>query len=204
MEQVNTGRERRLGGARNGLLATALAVGSAIAMAGTALAATVGAGAVVNLDGGLTNQPPACEAGQTRLAHFILTGLDAGDQAALTGVIVTATFNNGATVIGTGTGALTVQGANLAANIPVPGTPPANNTVTVSAATFTTPSPLPASASGSIDYNNFNVSGGSCADAPPPPPPSNTPELSSVALFGSGALGLVGFAAMRLRRRRQA
>jgi hypothetical protein len=55
-----------------------------------------------------------------------------------------------------------------------------------------------------LQYNNFNLSGGLCLDAPPPPPPSNTPELSSVALFGSGALGLVGFAAMRLRRRRQA
>jgi hypothetical protein len=30
-----------------------------------------------------------------------------------------------------------------------------------------------------------------------------TPELSSVALFGSGALGLVGYAAVRLRRRRR-
>ncbi len=39
---------------------------------------------------------------------------------------------------------------------------------------------------------------------PPPPPPSDTPELDSLLLFGSGALGLSGYALTRWRARRQA
>jgi hypothetical protein len=172
-------------------------------MAGTALAATqsVPAGGTVQLDGGLSNQPPVCDAGQTRVAHFILTGVDnsAGnnDQATLVGTIVTATFTNG-----TAQGAFATQGADDAVLVNVPLN---SNTATVTGASFVVPNTIAGTgANAGLQYNNFNLSGGLCLDAPPPPPPSNTPELSSVALFGSGALGLVGFAAMRLRRRRQA
>jgi hypothetical protein len=61
-------------------------------------------------------------------------------------------------------------------------------------------------------YNNFVLSHGSCAGTSTPPgggtggggtpPPGATPELDSLALFGTGMFGLAGYAITRMRASR--
>src|SRR6266851_5255624 len=61
----------------------------------------------------------------------------------------------------------------------------------------------------STTYNNFVLSHGSCAGStsitppPPPPGPGATPELDSLALFGTGIIGLGGYVLTRLRASRR-
>jgi hypothetical protein len=57
-------------------------------------------------------------------------------------------------------------------------------------------------------YSSFVLSHGSCSGSSTsggdtPPPTGSTPELDSLALFGTGALGLGSYALTRLRARRR-
>jgi hypothetical protein len=58
---------------------------------------------------------------------------------------------------------------------------------------------------GEFVWSHTDCVGGTPPPPPPPPPPvSATPELDSLLLFGSGALGLSGYALTRWRARRKA
>ena len=71
---------------------------------------------------------------------------------------------------------------------------------------FAQPQPAAAQGNGNSGNNNSNNSGNSNSNnnsnnVPGNAGVANTPELGSVALFGSGALGLAGYAWNRARRR---
>jgi hypothetical protein len=146
--------------------------------------------------------PQTCGSGLERTAHFILNQLDPDDQAALIangGVPVTASYTlpPDPTVHTTAAVGFEDQGSHVDVFIPIP-----DNAHLVSAS-FTVPSTIPG---GTLAYGEFNLSHVECIGGTGPgpnPQPGATPELSSVALFGSGALGLVGYAVARYRARRK-
>jgi hypothetical protein len=145
---------------------------------------------------GFDNQDPqTCGSGLQRAAHFILNQIDNADEAALVGVPVTVNYTG---PVGSATENFVSQGGNVAMIIPIP------DNVHLTSASFTVPSTIPG---GALEYGEFNLSDVRCITGGtgpgPGPQPGATPELSSVALFGSGALGLFGYAFARYRARRK-
>jgi hypothetical protein len=63
-------------------------------------------------------------------------------------------------------------------------------------------SAMPVAASGGNGGNNNNNNGNS-GNGNNPPSLATTPELDSLALFGTGAAGMAGYALMRLNARRR-
>jgi hypothetical protein len=190
---------------------------SALAAAGMLLAAAAGPAAAANqfflANSTITAQnlpmtglsAPTCTGGEVPQAHFIINvanisgGATAEQQATdLVGTLVSATFlpsgGNSGLIQPQGAIPSGVDQARIDISIPLA------SFTGVQSATFVTP----------IDINltSFVLSDIDCGVSLPgvttnPPPVGQTPELSSVALFGSGALGLAGYAMARVRAKRR-